>query len=156
MRLIKPLCYSSIILFYSCANQATPTGGPKDSEAPQIIESIPENRSTHFAEKEITIKFDEYAKLNNVSQILVSPPFKEKPEFKFKKKSLFISINDTLKDSTTYTINFGEAIIDITEGNPLRNFQYVFSTGGYVDSMEISGTVVRASDLEPQEDILVM
>lgn len=146
------------ILCWSCAQQGSPSGGPRDEDPPVILESSPPNYSTLFEAKKILITFDEYIVLDNVNQeLVVSPPMKEKPEVRLKGKSLLITFNEVLKDSTTYTLNFGGAIKDLHEGNKLLNFEYVFSTGTELDSLSIRGTLKYAFDLSvPEEAITIM
>jgi hypothetical protein len=131
-----------MIILAGCANQVTPTGGAKDKTPPVVVDYEPDSASTFFDTKEIVLTFDEYVQLNDVfNQVVISPPLNNVPEFKLKKKTVTITLNDTLKPSTTYTINFGQAIKDITESNALENFTYVFSTGEFIDSLQISGKV---------------
>lgn len=130
------------LIFWSCANVVTPEGGSKDETPPEPLEFIPENYSTNFTGNLISIKFKDYIQLNDVfNQVLISPPPEIAPDFKVKGKTLLVNFNSPLKESTTYTINFGQAIKDITEGNSLENFSYVFSTGNELDSLEVSGKI---------------
>jgi hypothetical protein len=149
-----------IILFaflYSCANQVAPQGGEKDTKPPKILKAIPENYSTNFSANKIQLTFDEYIQLKDVtSQLIVSPPLAQVPEAKIKQKTLIITMDDTLKPNTTYTMNFGNSILDNNEGNPLENFQFVFSTGNILDTLKISGTVENADDKKTDKGILVM
>lgn len=146
-----------IFLANSCASIQQPTGGPRDSIPPKILEEIPKNFSTNFAEKEITITFDEYVKLENeFAEVSISPEMAERPILKIKKKSLIITLPDSLDEKTTYTINFGKALVDFNEGNELKNYYYVFSTGPEIDSLTVSGNVTNAYTLEPQLDATVM
>ncbi len=127
---------------YSCANMVTPSGGEKDLTPPIVLAYSPDTNSLYFDAPEIQIQFNEYVVLNDVfNQIIISPPLDGIPEYKLKGKTLTIKLNSTLKDSTTYTINFGQAIKDNTEGNILNNFTYVFSTGEYLDSLSVAGKV---------------
>lgn len=146
------------VLYLGCAQQGSPSGGPRDEDPPVILESSPENYSTNFAAKKIQITFDEYIVLDNVNQeLVVSPPMEEKPEIRLKGKSLLIEFEEALKDSTTYTLNFGSAIKDLHEGNKLLNFEYVFSTGDVLDSLSIRGTLKYAENLlVPEEAITIM
>lgn len=145
------------ILLYNCANPVSPNGGPRDEEAPQVLSSEPPNHSIFFDKNRISINFNEYVKLKNPQkQVLISPPFATKPEYKLRGKTLVIDIEEELYPNTTYTIFFGDAIVDITEENPLTNYLYAFSTGGHVDSLAIGGEIVNAFDLKPREDIFVM
>jgi len=138
---------------WSCAQQGSPSGGPRDEDPPVVIESLPPNYSTQFEAKKIRITFDEYVVLENVNQqLVVSPPMEEQPEVKLKKKSMIVEFEEDLKPNTTYTFNFGDAIKDLHEGNKLQNFEYVFSTGDVLDSMSVKGTLKYAETLEKPED----
>lgn len=142
---------------YSCANQGSLTGGPKDEKPPVIVSSEPANFTTHFKSKVIEISFDEYFALKDIAkQLVLSPPMAKKPEFKVKGKTLEITLKDSLLPDLTYAINFGDALVDLNEGNPIKNFQYVFSTGDRIDSLQVGGKVIQALDGKPAEDILVM
>lgn len=132
-----------LIIIAGCANQVAPSGGPKDITPPTVLDYEPDSASVLFSANTITIKFDEYIVLNDVfNQIVISPPLNETPEYKLKGKTLTITLKDTLKPATTYTINFGQAIKDNTAGNVKENFTYVFSTGSFIDSLQVSGKVI--------------
>ncbi|MDD4644464.1 MAG: Ig-like domain-containing protein [Bacteroidales bacterium] len=129
-------------LLFSCAQTGTLTGGLKDEKPPQMLSCVPANYSTHFNSDRIQITFDEYFSLKDISkQLVVSPPMKTKPEFKIKGRLLSIRFTDTLQPDRTYAINFGDALVDLNEANPIKNFQIVFSTGNTIDSLETSGIV---------------
>lgn len=146
-----------LLFIQACANIISPTGGELDTSAPKVIFTEPENFSPNFDSKRITIKFDEFFQLGDVfSHILVSPPHNKDPKILIKKKSLLITLYDTLLPNTTYSINFGDAISDITESNILENFQYVFSTGTYVDSLSIQGLAKYAYTHKVEKGILIM
>ena len=146
-----------VLGLYRCANVIAPTGGPKDITPPKVVKSVPDNRSTNFTGNKFSITFDEYIKLDKITrQLLVSPPMAEIPDFRLKGKTLSIHFKEALKPNTTYSVFFGDAIQDITEGNPLHNYTYVFSTGSSVDSMSLRGQVVEAKNLKPVDDIFVM
>ena len=147
----------AIITFSRCAKQVTPQGGPRDTIPPEVVKSEPPNYSVNFESEEVEIEFNEFIQFNELQQqFLSSPPFEEDPEIQLKGKGFQIEFIEPLRDSTTYTLNFGNAIQDFREGNPLRNFKYVFSTGPELDSMEVQGHVIGALDLKPRENILVM
>jgi hypothetical protein len=147
----------TILALSRCAKQVAPVGGPKDTIPPTLISSSPPNYSVNFSSDEVEIEFDEFIQFEKMQQQFISsPPFDEEPNIQLSGKGLQIEFNEPLKDSTTYTLNFGNAIVDFREGNPLRNFKYVFSTGPVLDSMEVVGRVINAKDLLPREDILVM
>lgn len=145
------------VLLSSCAQMAPLTGGPKDGYAPvpEDANVYPPNYSTHFNSKGIIIEFNEYFKLEQTQSISINPGVDKEPKFKVKGKRLFIELDADLEENTTYSINFGNAIKDITEGNILKNFKYVFSTGEYIDSLEYRGTVYRAEDNLPVEGAIV-
>ena len=155
----KSLCFLLYAGFcLSCAQVGSPSGGPRDEDPPQLLESDPPNYSIRFEAKKILITFDEYIVLDNVNQeLIVSPPMEEQPEVKLRKKTLIIEFEEELKENTTYTFNFGNAIKDLHEGNKLQNFEYVFSTGDVLDSMSVRGTLKYAETLEkPKDPITVM
>lgn len=143
---------------FSCASPKAPTGGDEDVSPPTIIEaeSTP-NKQTNFHEKEIVLEFDEWVTLKDVySQLVISPLMPDEPEIKQRGKAIIIELPDSLKEETTYTINFGSAITDLHEGNILENYVFVFSTGSVLDSIKLSGTVVDAITLKPAPDVWAM
>ena len=148
----------TVSLLWSCAQQGSPSGGPRDEDPPVVLESIPPNYSTRFEAKKITLTFDEYVVLDNVNQeLIVSPPMEEKPQVKLRGKKLIIDFEEDLKDSTTYTFNFGSAIKDLHEGNILLNYEYVFSTGDRLDSLSVKGILQYAENLtRPSEPVTIM
>ncbi len=147
----------ALLFLLGCAQQGSLTGGAKDEKPPVLVKSEPGNFSTHFTAKKVTLTFDEYFELRGIGQkLVVSPPMDKKPEFKLKGKELEIVFKDSLQPNRTYALNFGDALVDLNEANPLKNFQYVFSTGSEIDSLEASGKVVLAFDGKPAEDVLVM
>lgn len=150
------LFWIPLLLFINCARIASPPGGPKDESPPEIKKSIPENYTVNFSSKTIEIYFDEFIRLNNISQLIVSPPMKTKPGIRIKGKGIEIKMDDTLTKNTTYTLNFGNSIVDNNEGNPIENFQFVFSTGPNLDSLNLTGDVINAFDLEIPEDVYIL
>ncbi len=146
-----------LIVLYSCAHVEAPTGGIKDIIPPVVLNCEPPNYSPNFKADKIKINFDEFVALNNLTQqLVISPTFKENPEFILRKKTLLIRLAEKPKDSTTYNIFMGDAIADINENNILSNFQYVFSTGTYVDSLIIRGKITDAYTLKPDKDIFIL
>lgn len=146
-----------LMFILGCANVVTPTGGIKDTTPPMAIGYYPDSAATNFESNEIRIQFNEYIQLNDVfNQVIISPPLASALKYKLKGKTLTITISDTLKTNTTYTMNFGQAIKDLTEGNTLDNFTYVFSTGAVVDSLEMRGKVKDAITTKPLEKIFVV
>jgi uncharacterized protein (DUF2141 family) len=133
-----------------------PDGGWYDDDPPKVVGSTPEDRATNVKAKKITIYFDEYIKIDNPTEkVIVSPPQLETPEIKGAGKKIVVELKDTLKENTTYTIDFSDAISDNNEGNPLGNYTFTFSTGEQIDTFEIGGYVLDASNLEPIKGIAV-
>jgi len=161
----KPLSNFIFILvvslfFSNCANPGTPTGGDKDITPPVITKSIPENYSTNFNVKEIKIYFDEYIKIKDLQkQLIISPPMDPEPEITplgSASKYITIKIFDSLLLNTTYAFNFGESIVDNNEGNPYPYYRYVFSTGNYIDSLNVKGKIIDAVNRKPDEFVSVL
>ncbi len=148
------------IVISACANRATISGGEKDLEPPIITKETPENFSTNFTENEIRIYFNEYVKIKDVQkQLIISPPMKTQPEITplgGASKFVTIKIYDTLQPNTTYAFNFGQSIVDNTEGNPYSFYRYVFSTGDYIDSLSVSGNILDAEKRKPEDFVSVM
>lgn len=145
-----------ILVMNSCANTGRPSGGLKDEEPPVIIESTPEMNELGYSEQQLTIKFDEIVVLRNLNDyFLVSPPTEEKPIVKAYGKELVVEFEDTLQSNTTYTLYFGNGIVDNNEGNPLADFAFSFSTGYEIDTMRLQGKVVDAETLSPESGIIV-
>jgi len=144
------------VTLMACAKMGNPDGGWYDETPPRILGSMPADRGTDVKGKKIVIYFDEYIKLDNPSEkVVVSPPQFEQPEIVGQGKRITVELQDTLKPNTTYTVDFSDAISDNNEGNPLGNYTYTFSTGGHIDTLEVSGYVLDARDLEPVKGILV-
>jgi len=151
------LTFAAMLFVLSCAKISSPSGGPKDTEPPVILKSLPENGTVEFTGKSFSITFDEFVVLDRITEkFMVSPPLATKPEVKLKGKSLIVNWEDELADSTTYTFYFQDAIRDNNENNPIPNYQYVFSTGPFLDSLSLTGNVFNASDLEIVEDVTVI
>ena len=149
-----------LLLLIGCARRGRPEGGPKDFDKPIMVRTDPEFKSLHFEADEIKIYFDEYIKLKNVtSELIVSPPLKYPVQITplgTPSKKITLKLSDTLQENTTYTFNFAQSILDNTEGNVLDNFKYIFSTGDYIDSLRIKGTIKDAFDLEMIENPTIM
>lgn len=156
------LKYAFLLLLFiaiGCAKRGSITGGLKDTIAPVLRVSFPENFSTNFKGDEIKLVFDENIKLKNLNkQLIVSPPLKNEPLIlpTTASKTITIKIKDTLKPNTTYNFNFGQSIADNNEGNTLNQFKYVFSTGSYIDSLKLNGAVKSAYDKEIESFVSVM
>ena len=146
-------CCFLFTVFTQCAKVGSPTGGPKDENPPQVTESIPLNKQKNWSSKEIEITFDEFIALKNLNdELIVSPPLKERPVVRIRNKTLVIELKEDLRDSTTYTLNFGNAIADNNEGNLLPDFEFVFSTGPVLDSLSLTGVAVNAYTLLPEKE----
>lgn len=150
---VSSLC----LLLTGCANRGIgPQGGPKDTIPPVVVKETPANGSNHFKDKKIEILFNEYLQLDNVqANLLVSPPQQVPPDVKAQGKKVVITMQEDLIDSTTYTLDFGNSICDYTEKNPIRGYQYAFTTGDRIDSLEVYGQVINAEDLNPVSGVLV-
>lgn len=145
------------LTYWGCANRVALTGGAKDETPPKIEYSLPNNGSINYHSKEIILRFDEYIKLNNFqSEFISSPPLQNLPNYRIRGKSIVLKLEDDLKDSTTYILDFGNSIQDITEGNTLKNYQFAFSTGPFIDSLKVSGKILNAFDLKPEKSIAIM
>lgn len=139
------LSFSLVVGNTGCGQIGMPTGGPKDSIPPRFLSASPALRSVNVKTNRITLTFDEYVNLKEAqTNVLISPFPKKTPTIDYKLKTVSIKLKDSLLPNTTYSINFGDAIIDNNEGNPLKNFTYVFSTGNQIDSFALSGNVVIA------------
>ena len=148
--------YTMLLLLAACASMGTPDGGPYDEASPVFLTSTPQANALNVKENKVVLEFDEFVKLQNAyEKIVVSPPQIQLPEIKVNGKRITVEFFDSLKPSTTYTIDFNDAIVDNNEGNPLESFSFVFSTGDNVDTLGVSGTVLDASDLEPIKGMLV-
>src|SRR5690348_3643736 len=132
----------SLLFFSRCAQIVAPSGGPKDTIPPVLVRAIPADSSLHFNSKKIILDFDEFVQLQNLNdQLIISPNPKRQPIITAKLKTITIELKDTLQPNTTYTFNMGNAVQDIDEGNPINEFRYVFSTGSYLDSLELKGSL---------------
>ena len=155
---MKKLLYIAIALcvVMSCARMGSPDGGWYDDDPPRVIGSSPAEQATNVDQKKITIYFDEYIKLADPTQnVIVSPPQLEMPEIRGAGKKIVVELQDSLKPNTTYTIDFSDAITDNNEGNPMGNYTFTFSTGEQIDTFEVGGYVIEASNLEPVKGISV-
>ncbi|MBQ8968681.1 MAG: Ig-like domain-containing protein [Bacteroidaceae bacterium] len=151
---ILPVLFSFILA--ACASIGSPDGGPYDETPPRVVQCTPANKATENTKKKVSILFDEYIKMENASEkVVVSPPQIEMPNIRAIGKRVKVDLFDSLQANTTYTIDFSDAIVDNNEGNPLGKYTFSFSTGPDIDTMEVSGTVLNAENLEPIKGILV-
>ncbi len=140
-----------------CAQIGIPTGGPKDSLPPRLVNASPALKSTNVTGNKITFSFDEYIEVKEAqANVIVSPQPKNNPVIEYRLKTVTVKLKDTLLPNTTYAINFGNAIADINEGNVLRDFTYVFSTGKTIDSLTLGGTVALAETGKTDSTLLIL
>jgi hypothetical protein len=146
-----------ILLFEKCAQVAPLNGGKRDIDPPKLIESIPSNNAVNFNSGQVVLKFNENIKLQDLpNQLIISPKLSFEPTIEALGKKLIISFNkQPLLPNTTYRFYFGKSIIDMTEGNAIKNFEYVFSTGNTIDSLKIKGVILNAFNNKPENDIII-
>ena len=151
------MAVTAMVCDTGCANIIPPTGGPRDSLPPELIAATPKDSALRFTGKQITLVFDEYIQLENASaNVIVSPTPAINPQYDPKLRTLRINIKDTLEANTTYSINFGNSIKDINEGNILKQFTYVFSTGTFLDDRTLSGKVTIAETGRTDTTLIAM
>lgn len=145
---------AGLVSVHSCANPGSgPQGGPRDTIAPTILNSVPELLQTNFSGNEIILTFDEYVVVDNLSgKLIISPPLAEKPTVKIKGKSIIVKFNEALDSGRTYSVDFADGIKDYNEGNKLNGFRMLFSTYDQIDTLRISGYLLNAFNLEPLEN----
>ncbi|MBX3252926.1 MAG: Ig-like domain-containing protein [Chitinophagaceae bacterium] len=149
--------YKAVVFTTGCAQIIPPTGGPRDSLPPVLLGALPKDSTTGFNAKRIILAFDEYVQLEKAQEeIIVSPVPKVMPVIEARLREVSILIKDTLEENTTYSIDFGKSLKDLNEGNPFKNFTYVFSTGSYIDSGNLSGKVVIAETGKVDTTIVAM
>lgn len=144
------------LAFSGCARMGSPDGGWYDDTPPYVVSSSPHDKAAGVKTRRVVINFNEFIKLEDAqNKVIVSPPQIEVPDIKASGKRVIVALNDTLKENTTYTIDFSDAISDNNEGNPMGNYTFSFSTGNEIDTLEVSGYVLNAENLEPIKGILV-
>lgn len=149
--------YGMMALAGGCAQIVPPTGGPRDSIPPVLLRALPNDSTLNFTGKKIVLEFDEFINLDKPEQeVIVSPVPKVMPLMEAKLRNVSITIKDTLEENTTYSIDFGRSLKDLNEGNPFKNFTYIFSTGDYIDSGSVSGKVVLAETGKTDSTLIVM
>ena len=137
--------FISIFSGSGCANIVAPAGGPRDSLPPVLVSAIPKDSALKVDQQKVVITFNEFVELKNTSeQVLISPYPAKQPMIESKLRTVTVRLKDSLLPNTTYSIDFGDAIVDLNESNVLRNFRYIFSTGAQIDSNELTGKVVLA------------
>jgi hypothetical protein len=146
-----------VIFLSSCANIVPPVGGPRDTLSPIVLRSTPETGTRNFRGNRITLQFDEYVNVESAfDNVIVTPTQENFPQIDGRLRTVSIRLKDTLEPNTTYAINFGNAIKDVNEANPLRNFNYVFSTGNYIDSLTFSGNLTIAQTGKVDTTLIVI
>lgn len=149
--------FAWIIINSSCANQGMPTGGPRDSIPPVLVNTYPAFGVTGFGGNEVRLTFNEYIIPDGVQEkLVVSPPLAKRPTIQTKSRTLIIKFNEELKDSTTYSLDFKNSVVDNNERNEYRNLRHAFSTGQVFDTLRVAGRVVDAFNLEAKKNVLVM
>lgn len=148
------------MLLWSCASTGRPSGGPKDTTAPSLVEeeSSP-NYSVNYTPQKIELVFDEWIELKNqAKEILISPPFFKKPKITQRGKKVTVEFpeDEPLREDATYTLNFGQSIVDFTEANPVDGFRFLFATGDKIDSLTLEGSIVDAYGGDPIKEVLIM
>ena len=145
-----------VLVLAGCAVIIAPSGGVKDITPPGVVSSVPENYSANFNATEIEIEFDEFIKLRDLfNNFIISPPLDAKPDIMIRGKSVIVKLDEPLDSNTTFNFSFGNAIVDIHEGNPIADYHFVVSTGTFVDSLGIHGIATDALTLKPAEDVWV-
>ena len=148
--------YTISMVYSGCAQVGMPTGGLKDTLPPVLLNSNPPNETVNFNKDRIILTFDEYVQLQDVQQnLLVSPVPKVNPNVDYKLKTVTIRLKDTLLQNTTYKIELGTSIRDLNEGNPFRDFSFIFSTGAHIDSLTFSGNVEIAETGQTDSTLFV-
>lgn len=143
--------------FTQCANIVPPGGGSRDTLAPKLIYVSPEDSTLNFNSQKVVFHFNEYVELDNViEKMIVSPTLKRTPTVTAKLRTITLLIKDSLQPNTTYTFNFGDAVKDVNERNPIEDFQYVVSTGTYLDSLQITGKLLIAETGRVDSNVAVM
>ncbi|MEO8583327.1 MAG: Ig-like domain-containing domain, partial [Flavitalea sp.] len=157
MVVLSIICFATVTVPSGCASIVPPLGGPRDSLPPVLLNANPVDSTLHFTNKKVVLTFDEFIQLENVQQnLIVSPTPKINPIIDAKLRVVTINIKDTLQPNTTYSFNFGNSLKDVNEGNTLKNFTYLLSTGSYLDSLHLSGKVIIAETGKVDTTIIVM
>ncbi len=150
------LTLTAVVILYSCANIASPTGGAYDVDPPVVQRATPGFNELNSTPVKIEIEFDENIKIKTPNEkVIITPPQQNMPVIRSIGKKAVVELKDELLPNTTYTVDFTDAIVDNNEENPLENFVYSFSTGDRLDTLSISGKVLSASDLEPVKGMYV-
>jgi len=154
---VSYLCLAITIVFFAqCARISTPDGGPEDETPPELLSSIPNDQQTNYTDQTIVLNFDEYVSTNAIeSNLIITPKITGSFKSKIKKRSIILTFDEPWQESTTYNINFGSTIQDMNNRNVPPNLNLSFSTGDYIDSLEVSGIITNVYSKEPAENALV-
>jgi len=145
-----------ILIWSACANKVPPTGGPKDETPPTLVGSIPKDGNTNVRSTEFTLLFDELVTVKNIKkELLITPRIDFDYEYNIKKNTVIVSMEEPLDSATTYTFNFRNAIVDITENNPAEELILAFSTGPILDTLELKGNINDLFTEKPVENLVV-
>lgn len=156
-RFLFYLLATALVWVAACANPVAPTGGPKDITPPSVMKSVPANQGVNFNGDRIILTFSEFVSLKDINnQLVVSPPLSKPPEFSMHGKNLSVKFKEPLRENSTYSLFFGDAIVDLTESNPLAGFSFSFSTGPVLDSLSLKGKLFNALNLKPVTNAYVM
>lgn len=147
---------AAALLLAACASIGRPEGGPRDMTPPVVVSSTPAPGSVNVSNGRIDIVFDENITLDDpMNKIVVSPPQKKQAQISSNGRRVRITLRDTLRDSTTYTVDLADAVRDLNEGNILDGLAIDFSTGPSIDTLMISGIVFEGRTLEPAQGMIV-
>lgn len=150
------LCLVIMIMANSCANMIPPSGGPRDSLPPRLVIANPKDSATNVKTKNIILTFDEFVSLQNTENIIYAPVPKNLPQVDYKLRNVTVRFKDSLEENTTYSIDFGNSIIDVNESNVAKNFRYVFSTGPTIDFHTYEGKVLVAETGKVDSTLIVV
>ena len=154
--MVRILSIGIILLIWGCANRVSPTGGPKDEDPPELVRSVPENGQRNFKSQEIELEFNEFIAPKSLNeQLIITPRIDTDYEYKYRKRSISLEFEEPFADSTTYTLNFRDGIVDLTESLPTENLQIAFSTGNLLDTLEIYGSVLNLMTQQPKDNLIV-
>ena len=140
-----------------CANIIPPGGGPRDSLPPKLVVALPKDSATNVHTKNFLLSFDEYVTLQGLQEnLIVSPTVKNTPIIDYKLKNVTIKFKDSLEENTTYTLDFGKALVDVNESNVAKGFRYIFSTGNTIDNGNYTGHVIVAATGKADSTLIVV
>ena len=159
LKLVGALALMLLISLYltGCANIIPPGGGPRDSLPPKLVVALPKDSATNVRTKNFMLSFDEYVTLQGIQEnLIVSPTVKNTPLIDYKLKNVTIKFKDSLEENTTYTLDFGKAVVDVNESNMAKGFRYIFSTGDKIDNGSYNGRVIIAASGKVDSTLIVV